>query len=80
MTTLLDRAVAELKKRPDHEQDLVARDILHRIGEPLAREQATVLCRGIGEITRVDPDDDLIDLLSEEDVTEWYANPDPANP
>jgi hypothetical protein len=82
MTTLLDRAMTELKKRSDREQDDVARDILARIGEPIgrARVQSTVFGRGIGEITRANPDDDFIDLLSEDDVAAWYANPDPVNP
>ena len=34
----------------------------------------------LDEISRADPEDDLIDLLSEEDVAAWYANPHPANP
>ena len=80
MTTLLDRAVAELKKRPDHEQDLVARDILARIGEPLAREQATVLGRGRAVMSFADPNDAMIDILTAEDVAEWYREQHPANP
>jgi hypothetical protein len=73
MTALLDRAIAELKKRADREQDDVARDILARIGEPQARAHSSVFGRGRSVLKFVDANDDLIDILTEDDIGEWYA-------
>jgi hypothetical protein len=80
MTALLDRAVTELKKRSDREQDEIARDILARIGEPQARAQASVLGRGRAVMSFSDPHDDMINILTEEDIAEWYSEPNRSNP
>jgi hypothetical protein len=74
MTTLLDRALSELKKRSDREQDDVARDILARIGEPLVRAQTSAFGRGRAVIRSSDPNDDFINLLTEEEIASWYAD------
>ena len=74
MTVLLDRALAELKKRPEQEQDTIARDILARIGVPQGHSQVSLLGRGKSVLRLTDPDDDLIDLLSEGDIAAWYGN------
>ena len=74
MTVLLDRAVTELKKRSDREQDDVARDILARIGEPQAGVQSSAFGRGKSVLQLADPSDDLIDLLTDDDVRAWYAD------
>lgn len=74
MTALLDRAVTELKSRSAREQDEIARDILARIGEPNAGPKGSVIGRGKGEVSRVHADDDLIDLLTDEDIAEWYKD------
>ena len=75
MTALLDLALAELKKRSDREQDDVARDILARIGgaasctpsEPVIVQSKTIL-------RLVDPNDELVDILTDADIAEWYSD------
>jgi hypothetical protein len=74
MTALLERAVAELKKRTDREQDDIARDILARIGEPQTRARASVLGRGRAVMSFTDPNDDMINILTEEDIAAWYVD------
>jgi hypothetical protein len=74
MTALLDRALAELKKRPVQEQDTIARDILARIGVPHGHAPGSLFGRGQSVLQLADPADDLIDLLSEEDIAAWYGH------
>lgn len=80
MNTLLDRAISEIKKRSDREQEDIARDILARIGEPLAQAPGSVLGRGRAVMSFADPNDDMINILTEEDIAAWYRDQDPANP
>lgn len=74
MTVLLDRAVKELKKRSDREQDAVASDILARIGEPLTGKTSSAFGRGKSVLRLADPSDDLVDILTDEDVALWYTD------
>jgi hypothetical protein len=80
MTSLLDRAVTELKKRSDREQDDIARDILARIGECYPATRASAFGRGRAVIHLTDPNDDFINLLTEDDIAAWYSDGDPAKP
>ena len=74
MTALLDRAIAELKKRSDREQDDVARDILARIGQPQSCTPSSAFGRGKSVLRLTDPSDDLIDILTDEDIAAWYVD------
>jgi hypothetical protein len=74
MTALLNRAMAELEKRPTQEQDAIARDILARIGEPQAHAQQSVIGRGASVLRFTDPSDDMVDILTEADVHAWFAD------
>lgn len=82
MTTLLDRAVTELKKRTDREQDDIARDILVRIGTASTHAHPLLSARGRGRpvITLADSSDTMIDILTADDIAAWYPDSDPANP
>jgi hypothetical protein len=73
MTTLLDRAISEIKKRSDREQEDIARDILARIREPVAQAPGSVLGRGRAVMSFADPNDDMINILTEEDIAARYA-------
>ena len=74
MTDLLDRAVKELTKRSNREQDDVARDILARIGNAAAAPSEPVIGQSKTILHLVDPNDDLVDVLTDADVAEWYSD------
>ena len=74
MTDLLDRALKELKKRSHREQDDVARDILARIGSAAAAPSEPVIGQSKTILHLVDPNDALVDVLTDADVAEWYSD------
>ena len=74
MTALLDHAMTQLKKRSDREQDDIARDILARIGEPRSVAPSSAFGRGKSVLQLADPNDDLIDILTDDDIAAWYAD------
>ncbi len=80
MSELLKQAVSELTKRSEREQDDIARDILARIGQPAGHALQSAFGRGRSELALADPEDTLVDILTDEDVAAWYVNVDPANP
>ncbi len=79
MTELLERALRELKKRPDQEQDAIAREIFARIGEARAPAQSSVVGRGKSVLRLLDPSDTLIEIQTPEEIASWYAGK-PAGP